>query len=369
MGTVHTVQLVCVSAGVVVSRLCSYVGEKPGPVIVSQKTPAGKPVRRDVGGGKTGTGNDRRWRVKEKKWDDRGVTDDSRLHEGHSPVSVCAPLAAFIQQPKSHCAQVINEIVSKTPALKRGLISTSTIEPVNHSVFDLQESLIGVGCGDHSAALPASLLPGGTDNDGRSEGWREQRGGETECIKQSSCPVKGLTRDTVICPLLLCARSLHTSTEMNEMFRYAASLTTTHHSHYVTGKMLDPISPFDWHMFPPWVMEEKIMTLALQDQIKHPDGNPESLRCSSQFGGMHLSPTLSKSDACDSDQVAHLRWNSTHCSTRCTAHGSEAAGTSRLVREGEGDEVIEGDWWGQGEKQGGKENEEKTGTWKQGRRK
>jgi len=39
-------------------------------------------------------------------------------------------------------------------------------------------------------------------------------------------------------------------------------------------------------------------------------GNPGSLWCSSQSSGMHLSPPLNQSDACDTDQVSHLRWHS-----------------------------------------------------------
>lgn len=84
--------------------------------------------------------------------------------------------------------------------------------------------VVGAGRGDSSAAFPpAPLLSGGDVNGGGNQGWRSARGGRegrgemecssttaaaaSDCVKQSSCAAEGLTRDTVVHPLLLCASS------------------------------------------------------------------------------------------------------------------------------------------------------------------
>ena len=62
-------------------------------------------------------------------------------------------------------------------------------------------------------------------------------------------------------------------------------------------------------------------------------GNPRSLRCSPQFSGMHLSPTLNQSGVCDSDQVPRLRWHTsragythTHMHTHTHTHAHTDTG-------------------------------------------
>lgn len=62
-------------------------------------------------------------------------------------------------------------------------------------------------------------------------------------------------------------------------------------------------------------------------------GNPRSLWCSFWSSGMHLSPTLNQSHACDSDQVPHFRWHSSRAGhTQTRRHDWSSCSSTHLVR-------------------------------------